>query len=104
MVLRVVVMLAIGGRLAWLGVLPIARPHHLVRINKDDEVLIGGFGNLRIDLAAGRIVGNVAFGIGLALEDLHTALFGNGAESIELAVYIDSKLCRVTIPSQLLDA
>ena len=45
-VLRMIVMLAIGGGLAWLACYPLPDLHGLVRIDKDDEVLVGGFGQL----------------------------------------------------------
>ena len=99
MVLRMIVMLTIGGGLAWLTCHPLPDLHGLLGIDKYDEVLVGGFGDLRVDLATGGIVGNITLGIGLTLEDLHTAFFGDSVEDIGLAVDFYGKLCRMTVPS-----
>src|SRR5438128_2349838 len=58
-------------------------------IDKNDEMLVSRFGDLGFQFAAGSVVGkglaalrrhsraDAAGGIGLTLEDLHTAFFGN---------------------------
>ena len=97
--LRVIVMLAIGSGLARLTCYPLPDLHGPGGIDKNDEMLVRRFGDLRFKFAAGCIAGNAAGSIGLTLEDLHAAFFCNSAEGIGVTVYCDGKLCGVAIPA-----
>ena len=65
----------------------------------DDEVLVGGLGDLLLDLAAGGVVGDAPVRSGEHTKTDHAALLGDGVQSERLAVDGDVERGRRAGPS-----
>ena len=96
--------LAAGGWLAALSPDPLPDLRLATWVSEDDEVLEGALGDLALNLATDRILGDVVVDAGIALVDGEPRLLRNGIERIVPLVDADDERLRaVVVPTQSLD-
>ena len=96
-------MFAAGGGLAGLALDPLPDLERPGGVGVDDEVLVGRLGDLAVDLAAHRVIGNAVVGIRGGDVGDHAALLGDRGQGVGPVVHRDFKDRAVAVPAKLLD-
>ena len=95
--------LAAGGGLAALSPDPLPDLRLAAWVGEDDEVLEGALGDLALNLATDRVLGDVVVDAGVALVDGEPRLLRNGIERVVPLVDADDERLRdVVVPTQAL--
>ena len=96
----IVRLLAEGGRSPRLPRQPLPDLCRLLRIGEDQQVLLGQFGQFRVDLAAKAVFRYLPRGVGLADKNLHAPLLGDALQLVQVPADLNRAGTGRTYPTQ----